>query len=117
MNTNKHNKVELSEIKCEPCQGGMNAMEMAEVLDYMSSIDPAWQYQEEKQLVARSFKFKNFAKTMFFVNAVAHLADQQGHHPDVSFGYNYCRVKFTTHEAGGLTINDFICAKKVDELI
>ena len=92
-------------------------MELVEVNQYMSTIDPAWQHQVDGAFISRSFKFKNFSKTMFFVNAVANLADQQGHHPDVEFGYNYCRIKFTTHEANGLTTNDFICAKKVDVLL
>ena len=54
---------------------------------------------------------------MFFINALAHMADQQGHHPDVSFGYNYARITYTTHEANGLTRNDFICARQADELL
>ncbi len=110
------NQEKLKDAQCEPCQGGTAAMNTDSINAYLSSVDPAWQYQTENQLILRSFKFKDFAKTMFFVNALANMADQQGHHPDVEFGYNYCRVKFTTHEANGLTRNDFICAKKVDEL-
>ncbi|MGJ8664320.1 MAG: 4a-hydroxytetrahydrobiopterin dehydratase [Marinicella sp.] len=106
----------LNNVDCEPCQGGIDAMDDQMIASYMSSIHEAWQYHKDKQCIERSFKFKNFSKTMFFVNALGHLADQQGHHPDVKFGYNYGRVRFTTHEAGGLTINDFICAKKVDLL-
>ncbi len=87
------------------------------VKEYMKSIHVDWHFIEEQNEISRAFKFKNFGKTMFFVNALAHMADQQGHHPDVEFGYNYCRVKFTTHEAKGLTINDFICAKQVDLII
>ncbi len=117
MKNTENNRILLNETQCEPCQGGMEAMDNNQAKEYMSSIDPAWQRLEEENLIIRSFKFKNFAKTMFFVNAVAHIADQQGHHPDVSFGYNYCDVKFTTHEAGGLTVNDYICAKKVDDCI
>lgn len=110
------NSEQIKSAQCEPCQGGMSAMNENNIKEHMAVIDAAWQYIPDKTLICRSFKFKNFAKTMFFVNAVANLADQQGHHPDVEFGYNYCRVKFTTHEAKGLTINDFICAKKVDQL-
>ncbi len=95
----------------------MAAMDSEQVDQYMTTIDPAWLHQADGGLITRSFKFKNFSKTMFFVNAVANVADQQGHHPDVEFGYNYCRIKFTTHEAKGLTVNDFICAKKVDGLL
>lgn len=108
---------DLSSAHCEPCQGGVKPLEGADIAAYLAVIDPAWVLDEDRHCIARSFKFKNFAKTMFFVNALAHLADQQGHHPDVTFGYNYCRVAFTTHEAGGLTRNDFICANLVDQLI
>ena len=103
--------------QCQPCQGGVEAMDPAEIEAYMGTIDSDWEFQADDNLISRAFKFKNFSKTMFFVNALANLADQQGHHPDVEFGYNYCRVKFTTHEANGLTTNDFICAKKVDGLL
>ena len=111
------NQKNLKNAHCEPCQGGIAAIDTQSIESYLSAIDSAWQHQAESQLIMRSFKFKNFAKTMFFVNALAQLSDQQGHHPDVEFGYNYCRVKFTTHEAKGLSVNDFICAKKVDGLL
>ena len=107
-------KDKLNDIHCEPCQGGMSAMNAQMIASYMPSINQAWLHLDNRHCIERSFKFKNFSKTMFFVNALANLADQQGHHPDVKFGYNYCRVRFTTHEAGGLSLNDFICAKKVD---
>ncbi len=110
-------KKQLNHLKCEPCSGGVAAMTKNEANEYLQHVDEAWTLAEDVKYIERSFKFKNFAKTMFFVNALAHMADQQGHHPDVTFGYNYCRVVFTTHEAGGLSINDFICAKQVDQLI
>ena len=108
---------DLETAHCQPCQGGIEAMTASQVLAYMPMINDQWQFQKKAALISRSFKFKNFSKTMFFVNAVAQIADQQGHHPDVQFGYNYCQLSFTTHEAKGLTINDFICAKKVDQLL
>ncbi|MCX7553482.1 4a-hydroxytetrahydrobiopterin dehydratase [Marinicella sp. S1101] len=107
---------QLKELKCEPCNGGVAAMTAAEAQDYHKHVNGAWQLADDAKSIHRRFKFKNFAKTMFFVNALANLADKEGHHPDVKFGYNYCEVLFTTHEAGGLTINDYICAKKVDLL-
>ncbi|TDR17555.1 4a-hydroxytetrahydrobiopterin dehydratase [Marinicella litoralis] len=111
------NNSDTLETQCQPCQGGMNALSQDQIKSYMQTINPAWQYLPEAVSIKRSFNFKNFSKTMFFVNAVAAMADQQGHHPDVEFGYNYCRVRLTTHEAKGLTTNDFICAKKVDGLV
>ena len=107
----------LKEQSCEPCRGGIAALSNEQVNEYLAHIHDGWLFHQDQQLIKRQFKFKNFSKTMFFVNALAHLADQEGHHPDVEFGYNYCHVSLTTHEAKGLTINDFICAKKVDLLI
>ncbi len=111
----------LIEHACLPCQGGVVAFDVEQASEYMSQLNEAWCINQDNDAgtdqISRAIKFKNFAKTMFFVNALANLADQEGHHPDVAFGYNYCEVSFTTHEAGGLTINDFICARKVDSLL
>src|SRR5207237_8250864 len=60
------------------------------------------------------FAFRDFYRTMSFVNALAHIANVEDHHPDLEVGYNYCRVTFTTHAIRGLSENDFVCAAKVD---
>ncbi|MFC3193436.1 4a-hydroxytetrahydrobiopterin dehydratase [Marinicella sediminis] len=106
----------FSEQHCDPCQSGLGLLTQDDLYEYMKVINAGWQISDDGLIISRNFGFKNFAKTMFFINALANLADQQGHHPDVCFGYNYARVSFTTHEAKGLTRNDFICAKAVDEL-
>ena len=64
----------------------------------------------------RELVFKDFFRTMSFVNALAHVANAEDHHPDLSIGYNYCRIRYTTHAIGGLSENDFICAAKIDRL-
>ena len=69
-----------------------------------------------RKSIRREWKFKNFYRTMSFVNAVAHIANAEDHHPDLEVGYGYCRVKFSTHAIGGLSENDFICAAKIDAL-
>jgi len=66
--------------------------------------------------IYRDFEFKNYYKTIAFVNAVAWMAHQENHHPDLSVSYNRCRVQYSTHAIGGLSENDFICAAKVDAL-
>jgi 4a-hydroxytetrahydrobiopterin dehydratase len=76
---------------------------------------PQWQVTD-KQLV-RHFGFKDFHQTMAFVNAVAWVVHQQDHHPDLQLSYKQCVVSFSTHSAGGLTLNDFICAARVDALL
>lgn len=68
-------------------------------------------------MIERTFTFKNYYHTLAFVNAVAWIAHQEDHHPELSFGYKQCRVRYTTHAVGGLSENDFICAAKVDRLL
>ena len=103
--------------QCVPCEGGIKKNSSLVNKSLMSKIHEDWQLNESSGTLRRSYKFKNFAKTVFFVNAVAHIADQQFHHPDVEFGYNYCHVSYSTHEADGLTDNDFICAALIDKLL
>ena len=107
----------LSNMNCEPCQSGTGLLAAKETEQLLALIHADWQLGDDGLRIERKLKFKNFGKTMFFINALAHMADQQGHHPDVSFGYNYAHITYTTHEAGGLTRNDFICAKQVDVLL
>jgi 4a-hydroxytetrahydrobiopterin dehydratase len=77
---------------------------------------PLWTYDETKKLIQRDFHFKDFHHTMAFVNAIAWLAHQSNHHPDLEVGYNYCKVKYTTHDAGDVTAKDMECAQAVDRL-
>ena len=109
-------QMKLDQQQCDPCQSGLGLLSEADVSEHLKVVDATWQLAADGLSISRDYRFKNFAKTMFFINALAHLADQQGHHPDVSFGYNTARVSFTTHEAGGLTRNDFVCAQAVDRL-
>jgi 4a-hydroxytetrahydrobiopterin dehydratase len=75
-----------------------------------------WRIADDSKSIERSLKFKDFYRTMSFVNALAHVANTEDHHPDLEIGYNYCQVKFSTHSIGGLSENDFICAAKLDRL-
>ena len=75
---------------------------------------PGWAIENGQ--LQRRFKFKDFHHTMAFVNAVAWIAHEQDHHPDMSVSYNQCTLRWDTHSAGGLSINDFICAARVDAL-
>ncbi len=67
--------------------------------------------------IERRFDFADFHQTMAFVNALAWIAHREDHHPDLALGYNRCVVRFNTHSVGGISINDFICAAKVDALL
>jgi len=107
----------LTDQRCVPCEGGVAALEPDQAEQYLSQLDSDWGLSADGLSLERRFTFKNFAKTMYFVNTLAWLADREGHHPDAGFGYNYCHVTFTTHAAKGLTENDFVCAAKLDQLL
>ncbi len=107
----------LSEGRCKPCDGAGRALTIDEATGYMGKIHPDWALSEDGICISRRFKFKGYAKAVGFANAVGWIAIQQGHHPDIAFGWGYCKVSFTTHELNGLSENDFICAAKVDLLV
>ena len=106
---------DLTTIKCVGCEGGIPPLTKDEIKQLMPQIKQ-WQVSKDGKFISRHFTFKNFYKTMAFVNAVAWIAHQENHHPDMEIGYNYCVVRYTTHAISGLSENDFICAAKVDAL-
>ena len=75
-----------------------------------------WQANTEHTQISQRFAFKNYYQTIAFVNAVAYIVHQQDHHPDINFGYNQCHISFSTHSIDGLSMNDFICAARIDLL-
>ncbi len=107
---------DLRDQHCKPCDGGIAPHSDDAARALMKQLHGDWRLDAQDKSIRREFKFKNFYRTMSFVNAVAHIANIEGHHPDLGVGYNYCRMKFTTHAIGGLSDNDFICAAKVDAL-
>lgn len=78
---------------------------------------PGYKLDEKREQISKQYSFADFYETIAFVNALAYIANQQDHHPDLVVGYDKCKVSFTTHDAGGLTENDFICAARIDALI
>jgi 4a-hydroxytetrahydrobiopterin dehydratase len=85
--------------------------------ELLQQIHDDWSLSEESQQIRRSFRFKNYYQTIAFVNALAWVANQEDHHPDLEVGYNRCVVNFSTHSVGGLSENDFICAARTDALL
>lgn len=106
---------DLQSKHCVPCEGGVPKLTKEQVNTFLSKVNH-WEVNAEGTIISRRFTFKGFYKTMAFVNAVAWIANQENHHPDLEVGYNYCVVKCTTHAIQGLSENDFICAAKVNEL-
>ncbi|NOR20451.1 MAG: 4a-hydroxytetrahydrobiopterin dehydratase [Xanthomonadales bacterium] len=101
---------------CKPCEGGVCPLDENISIQQLEQI-PGWELTEDKSAIVRKLEFRNFIATMSFINAMADMAEQQGHHPDFSAGYNYCEILFTTHAIGGLSDNDFICAAKINQLL
>ena len=106
----------LARKSCIPCEGGTPAMAVDAASGLMAQLD-AWTLSDDGRSIFKRFEFKGFAKPVEMANLAAWLGNKQGHHPDIAFGWGYCEVRFTTHAAGGLTENDFICAAKLDALL
>ncbi|MDE0748076.1 MAG: 4a-hydroxytetrahydrobiopterin dehydratase [Porticoccaceae bacterium] len=107
---------DLSNQTCEPCQGGIAALQTSEAQVMLAELNSDWVLSADSKMISRQFKFKGFARAVQMANLIAWLGDRQGHHPDIAFGWGYCSVTFTTHEIDGLSTNDFICAAKLDQI-
>jgi len=107
---------ELTARKCRPCEGGVPPLTAAKANALRAKLHRDWTISADAKSLRRSFKFRDFYRTMSFVNAAAHIANSEDHHPDLAVGYDHCRIAYTTHSIGGLSENDFICAAKIDLL-
>lgn len=105
---------DLAQQHCAPCEGGTAPMDDAAAGKHLAELSENWTRDDNR--IVGEFDFKNYYHTQAFVNAVAWIAHREGHHPDITFGYNNCQVALTTHAIGGLSDNDFIVAAKVDQL-
>ena len=105
---------ELASKACVPCRGDVPPLE-GKKLEELSRQIPEWEVVEGHHL-RRTFSFDNFREALEFVNRVGELAEEQGHHPDISFGWGQVEITVFTHKIDGLTESDFIFAAKVDAL-
>jgi 4a-hydroxytetrahydrobiopterin dehydratase len=101
---------------CTPIKKGTKPISASIAYSLIKQLHPGWSFSRDTKGLEQEFRFKDFQETIGFVNAVAWIANTQDHHPDMEVGYNRCKVTFTTHAAGGLTVNDFICAAKIEAL-
>jgi len=106
---------ELITKTCTPCRGGIPPLTPDEVERLHGQI-PEWAIRDEAHRIERTYRFKDFAQAFAFVRQVADLAEQEGHHPDVAFGWGYATISLQTKKIKGLHENDFIMAAKVDSL-
>ena len=107
-------KEQLADRQCVPCRGGVPPLKGKELED-LHRIVPAWSVVNEHHL-EREFKFPDFAKALEFVNRIGAVAEEQGHHPDISLAWGKAGITLWTHKVGGLTESDFIMAAKIDRL-
>lgn len=96
---------------------GVPPMDTAEVQNRLAQSGEVTGWQHQQESLERTFEFKNYHETMAFVNALAWICHQEDHHPTLSITYNRCLVRFDTHSVGGISMNDFICAAKVNALL
>lgn len=106
--------IDLAKKKCVPCEGDAMPYTDAQAKEILGSLK-GWII--ENNALVKLYPFTNYYQTMAFVNALAWISHREDHHPDLTVGYNKCRVEYSTHAIGGLSENDFICAAKCDTLL
>jgi len=114
----KYKMTKLSEKKCIPCEGGVLPFDISEIHKYQKKVD-GWEIvNNEKKIyfLEKKFAFKNFLESQKFVNEVGKISEEEGHHPDILFGWGYAKINITTHAIEGLSENDFILAAKIDKI-
>lgn len=105
----------LTSKQCIPCQGGIPPLNREEAESFLQET-PGWELVLDSSRLQRSFQFRNFSSALAFVNRIGELAEREAHHPDISFGWGYCKVTLYTHKIKGLHENDFILAAKISQL-
>ena len=105
---------ELAERQCVPCRGGVPPLKGDEIETFLSQLTD-WQVVRQHHL-RKEYKFEDFRETLAFVNRIGELAEAQGHHPDICFGWGKAEITIWTHKIDGLTESDFVLAAKIDKL-
>jgi 4a-hydroxytetrahydrobiopterin dehydratase len=110
-------EIEMSDLatrECVPCRGGVPPLQGEKITELLAEL-VGWEVAAEHHL-KKTYKKADFREALEFVNRVGDLAEAQGHHPDIGFGWGYCEIKIWTHKIDGLTESDFILAAKIDRL-
>ena len=107
----------LHKKKCVACDGNTIPFDVSEIHKYLKKVD-GWDVKNnnENYYLEKEFKFKNFIDSQAFVNKIGDIAETEGHHPDLHFGWGYAKVKIFTHAIKGLAESDFILAAKIDQI-
>lgn len=107
--------VPLPLAHCVARKGSEHKLTTARIQELLPQV-PGWELVEDGHALTRTFRFDDYYRTLSFVNALAHMANREDHHPDLGVHYGRCVVRYSTHDVGGLSENDFICAAKADML-
>ena len=108
----------LHNLKCKDCDTSVKSFDISQIHKYLKKID-GWEVKnndEENYYLVKEFKFKNFKESQIFINKVGEIAETEGHHPDILFGWGYAKIKIFTHAIKGLAESDFILAAKIDQI-
>jgi len=105
----------LAEQHCVPRRGDHHRLPLSEAQRLLAQL-PQWTLAADGQSLSRLYRFKDFVGAVGFVNALCAMAEAEDHHPDLDVGYGRCGVRYNTHDVGGLSLNDFICAARADAL-
>jgi len=109
---------DLSKKKCVACNGDIPPFDTSEIHKYLKKVD-GWDVKtnnDESYYLIKTFKFENFKESQNFINKVSDIAEEENHHPDISFGWGYCKIQIYTHAIKGLAESDFILAAKIDKI-
>ncbi len=104
---------ELAALSALNCRPGAPLLSVSELSQRLKAL-PGWEYEANR--LTKTFRFANYLETLAFVNAAAYIAHRQDHHPDLSLHYNRAVVSYSTHDASGVTLNDCICAARIEAL-
>jgi 4a-hydroxytetrahydrobiopterin dehydratase len=110
------NSTDLASQHCQPRKGPQHALDAAQVTALLQQL-PGWQLHGDGHAIVKDFTFADFHRTLGFINAVGFMANHEDHHPDIAAGYGHCQLLWSTHDVGGLSMNDFICAARVEALL
>lgn len=107
--------IPLARAHCMPRRGDEHRLGDARLRELLPQV-PGWEVVEDGRAICRTYTFEDYYRTMAFVNALAFIAHREDHHPDLQVHYDRVVVRYSTHDAGGLSENDFICAARADAL-
>lgn len=110
------NANDLATQHCQPRKGKEHALDAEQVSSLLLQL-PGWRLHADCHAIVKDFRFTDFHRTLGFINAVGFMANHEDHHPDIEAGYGHCQLVWSTHDVGGLSLNDFICAARVEALL